>query len=84
MKTMPGLSTWWRKKGWDTSMVLKEAKVGESVEAIKEALEALESKNLGIEEQERGKMKNSKRKQFYALIPYEIWMIERMISLIRN
>ena len=53
-------------------MVLKEAKVGESVEAIKEALEALESKNLGIEEQERGKMKNSKRKQFYALIPYEI------------
>ena len=65
-------------------MVLKEAKAEESVEAIEEASEALELKNLGIEEQERGKMKNSKQKQFFALIPYEIWMIEIMISLIRN
>ena len=65
-------------------MVLKEAEAEESVEAIEEASEALELKNLGIEEQERGKMKNSKQKQFFALIPYEIWMIEIMISLIRN
>ena len=41
-------------------MVLKEAKAEESVEAIEEALEALELKHVGIEEQERGKMKNSK------------------------
>nr|XP_023925758.1 UPF0481 protein At3g47200-like [Quercus suber] len=48
-------------------MVLKEAKTEESVEAIKEASKALELKNLGIEEQERGKMESSKRKQFSAL-----------------
>ena len=53
-------------------MVLKEAEAEESVEAIEEASEALELKNPGIEEQERGKMKNSKQKQFSALIPYEI------------
>ena len=41
-------------------MVLKEANANELVEAIEEALEALELKILGIEEQERGKMKNSK------------------------
>jgi len=41
-------------------MVLKEAKAEESVEAIEEASEALELKKLGIEEQERWKMKNSK------------------------
>ena len=43
-------------------MVLKVANTDESVEAIEEASEALELKILGIEEQERGKMKNSKRK----------------------
>ena len=48
------------KKGRDTSMVLKEANANELVEAIEEASEALELKILGIEEQERGKMKNSK------------------------
>lgn len=41
-------------------MVLKEAEAEESVEAITEVSEALELKNLEIEEQERGKMKNYK------------------------
>ena len=41
-------------------MVLKEANANELVEAIEEASEALELKILGIEKQERGKMKNSK------------------------
>ena len=49
IKTMPGLSAWWRKKGWDSSRVLKDAEAKESMEAIEGALEALESKNLGIE-----------------------------------
>ena len=53
-------------------MVLKEAKVEESVEGIEKASKALELKKLRIEEQERGKMKNFKRKQFSTLIPYEI------------